>query len=81
MLTWIIFAGVVAVTLTLTLIGLLRVRHHLIARVETLTPYTEQHGHDLEERLERLVDTSHAQTSMLQESLEALRSGRRHENE
>jgi hypothetical protein len=77
MLTFVIFAGVVAVVLILSLFGFRRVRRGLVAHTEHLTPYTEQHGRDLERRLERLVTTSHEQTSTLQNALESLRAGRR----
>jgi hypothetical protein len=77
MLTWIALAGGIAVVLIASRILFLRVRRRLVTRAETLTPYTEQHGRELEKRLHELVDTSHRQTSSLQESLEALRAGRR----
>jgi hypothetical protein len=77
MLALIVFAGVVAVVLIVSFFALSRARRHLVAHTEHLTPYTEQHGRDLERRLERLVNTSHEQTSTLQDALDALKSGRR----
>jgi hypothetical protein len=80
MLTWIVLVGGVAIVLTVTLIGLVHARRRLVLHTETLTPYTDQHARDLEQRLERLARESHAQTSTLQDALESLRSGRpRHE--
>jgi hypothetical protein len=67
---------VVAVVLIVSFFALSRARRHLVAHTEHLTPYTEQHGRDLERRLERLVNTSHEQTSTLQDALESLRAGR-----
>jgi hypothetical protein len=77
MLTWILLAGGGAMVLTLTLIGLVQVRRHLVLHTETLTPYTDAHARELERRLERLARESERQTSTLQDSLESLRAGRR----
>lgn len=76
MLTLTIFAGVVIVVLVVSFFAFRRARRGLVAHTEHLTPYTEQHGRDLERRLERLRDTSREQTGTLQESLEAIRAGR-----
>jgi hypothetical protein len=77
MLTWIVLVVGVAIMLTLTLFGLIHLRRHLVLHTQTLTPYTEQHARELEWRLERLTRQSREQTSTLQDSLEALRAGRR----
>lgn len=77
MLTWIALTGLLVVLLVIAIVGLMALRRRLILHTQTLTPYTEQHGRALERRLDKLVRESHEQTSTLQDSLEALRRGRK----
>lgn len=93
MLTWFVWMAVVVAIGAAALLSLVyvrrrfaayaqaRARRHIVAHSRPATSPTEQHAEELERRLTRLRDTSREQTSTLQDSLEALRAGRRHRRE